>query len=43
VIEIDPLYVDVIIRRWQAHTGGTAILSDTGEAFSHREQMLIGE
>ena len=24
-LEIDPLYVDVIVRRWQAHTGGVAI------------------
>ena len=24
-LEIDPLYVDVIVRRWQAHTGGIAL------------------
>jgi len=25
-LEIDPLYVDVAVRRWQAFTGGHAIL-----------------
>ena len=24
-LEIDPLYVDLIVRRWQAHTGGVAL------------------
>jgi DNA modification methylase len=32
-IELDPYYVDVAIRRWQALSGGTAIQSDTGESF----------
>ena len=32
-IELDPLYVDVIIRRYEAQTGTTAILADTGETF----------
>jgi hypothetical protein len=32
-IDIDPLYVDVAIRRWQRHTGGHAILAATGQAF----------
>jgi DNA modification methylase len=32
-IEIDPLYVDIIIRRWQRHTGGRAIHGRTGEHF----------
>jgi hypothetical protein len=29
-IELDPLYVDVIIRRYEALTRSTAILADTG-------------
>lgn len=33
LIEIDPLYCDVIIRRWQAMTGKTAIAVATGMAF----------
>ena len=32
-IELDPLYVDVIIRRYEAETGAAAILADTGETF----------
>lgn len=33
-IELDPIYVDACIRRWEAFRGGTATLSETGEAFS---------
>ena len=32
-LELDPLYVDVIVRRWQAYTGASARLSATGETF----------
>jgi DNA modification methylase len=32
-MEIDPLYVDTAIRRWQAFTGATARQSETGRAF----------
>jgi DNA modification methylase len=32
-IELDPRYVDVIIRRYEAKTGAAAILADTGETF----------
>jgi DNA modification methylase len=32
-IEPDPLYVDVIIRRYEALTGKAAILADIGETF----------
>ena len=31
-IELDPLYVDVIIRRYE-ETGAAVILADTGESF----------
>jgi DNA modification methylase len=31
-VELDPLYVDVIIRRYQGETGDTGILAATGEA-----------
>ena len=37
VIELDPLYVDVAIRRWQALTGKEAVHAGTGEAFATRE------
>jgi DNA modification methylase len=33
VIELDPRYCDVIIRRWQAFTGGVARLDGSGRAF----------
>lgn len=32
-MELDPLYVDVIIRRWQKYTGGSAILAASGQSF----------
>jgi len=33
-MEIDPQYVDVIVRRWQKLTGEDAILEGTGETFN---------
>jgi len=33
LIEIDPIYCDVIVRRWQQQTGGTAILEASGQPF----------
>jgi DNA modification methylase len=33
-MELDPHYVDVIVRRWQEFTGGEAILAGTGMIFS---------
>lgn len=33
-IEIDPVYVDTVIRRWQAQTGEDAIQDATGRRFS---------
>lgn len=33
LMELDPKYVDVIIRRWQEYSGGEAIHADTGEVF----------
>ena len=32
-LELDPLYVDVIVRRWQAYTGSAARHAVTGAAF----------
>jgi DNA methylase len=32
-IEIDPHYVDVAVRRWEAYTGKAAVLSTTGQSF----------
>jgi len=33
VMELDPFYVDVIIRRWQEYTGKDAILDGTNKTF----------
>ena len=38
-MEIDPLYVDTIIRRWQAYTGETATHAVTGRIFND----LVGQ
>lgn len=36
LIELDPLYVDLAVRRWQAWTGGVAIHAETRETFDER-------
>lgn len=36
-IEIDPIYVDTAIRRWQALTGKDAVLEGTGKTFDELE------
>ncbi|MEP0145018.1 DNA methyltransferase [Tateyamaria sp.] len=38
LIELDPAYVDVAIRRWQEMTGKDAVLSAAGETFAARAQ-----
>jgi DNA modification methylase len=32
-VELDPLYIDVVLRRYQAETGQSATLEGTGETF----------
>jgi DNA modification methylase len=34
LIELDPRYVDVIVRRWQGQTGGNAVLEADGRGFN---------
>jgi len=34
LIEFDPLYVDVIVRRWEKLSCETAVLADTGQRFA---------
>jgi DNA modification methylase len=36
-LEIDPLYVDVIVRRWQAYSGHSAVHAETGRSFEETE------
>jgi DNA modification methylase len=38
-LEIDPAYVDVAVRRWQAYSGKRAVLAQTGESFEEREEQ----
>ena len=33
LIEIDPRYVDVSVRRWQSYTGSKALLNSDGRSF----------
>jgi DNA modification methylase len=45
-VELDPLYVDVIVRRYEAETRESAIFGPTGETFAHLASMQsvgIGE
>ena len=41
LIELEPAYVDVAIRRWQDLTGEAAVLAKTGEAFAARETASV--
>jgi DNA modification methylase len=44
LIEIDPLYVDVIVRRFEDATGETATLASTGQTFAELvEERRVGE
>jgi DNA modification methylase len=37
VIELDPMFVDVSIERWQRLTGGTALHADSGRPFARSD------
>ena len=43
LMELDPRYVDVTIRRWQSETGESAVLADTGEPFSDIAERRISK
>jgi DNA modification methylase len=42
-VELDPLYVDVIIRRYEAVSGQAAVLVETGESFIELEARRAAE
>jgi DNA modification methylase len=42
-VELDPLYVDVIVRRYEAVTGAAAVLAETGERFADVAARRAGE
>lgn len=39
IMELDPKYCDVIVRRWQDFTGKLAILESTGQSFDEVEEV----
>ena len=39
LMELDPLYCDVTIRRWQDLTGKDAVLADSGEKFNDLQKV----
>jgi len=41
-MEIDPRYVDTIVRRWQAFTRNAAIHSQSGRSFAEIEEEVAG-
>jgi hypothetical protein len=43
LIELDPLYVDVIVRRWLAVGGRHAVLASTGQTFAEVMTERVGE
>jgi DNA modification methylase len=40
-LELDPLYVDTIVRRWQAYTGEQARLASSGGSFDELEAEVV--
>ena len=42
-IEIDPLYIDVAIRRWQQETRHDTVLAETGETFLEVSERRANE
>jgi DNA modification methylase len=43
LIEIDPHYVDIIVRRWEVYAQDDAIFEDTGETFRERQERRAQE
>jgi DNA modification methylase len=42
-LELDPLYTDTIVRRWQTFTGESARHASTGQVFNQREAEVAAE
>ena len=42
-LELDPLYVDTIVRRWQTFTGENARHASSGQLFNQREAEVETE
>ena len=41
VLEIDPRYADVIVRRWQNYTGNDALLDPAGTTFAQVSEQRL--
>jgi hypothetical protein len=41
--DLDPLYVDVAVQRWQAHTRCDALHAETGDLFDDRAKRLASQ
>ena len=41
LIEIDPIYADTIIRRWEKLTGNAALAAETGRTFKEMEDSAL--
>ena len=39
LIELDPVYVDLSVRRWEAYSGGAAVCARSGKTFAERERV----
>ena len=42
-LEIDPTYVDIAVRRWQAYTGKPAVLAASGDTFETVEEQRVAK
>jgi DNA modification methylase len=42
-VDLDPLYVDVAVRRWQAQKRRDAVHTETGETFDDRAKRVASE
>lgn len=41
-LELDPLYVDVIVRRWEKFSGNQATHAVTGRTFRETQKVIYG-
>ena len=43
VLELDPIYCDTVIRRWQTFSGKHALHADTARCFEEVEELRMAE
>ena len=43
LLELDPIYCDTIIHRWQTFTGKRALHADTSRCFEEVEELRMAE